>query len=70
MTAVAEAASRKAIGVRDKFDAVAAALQAKAANGSADAALDANKLKDRAERLFRDTRFKFERLQVRFVSVV
>ena len=44
------------------------ALTYQARGGAAgDASLDAKKLKQRAERLFQDTRFKFERLEVRHI---
>ena len=67
MTASADAASASAKRVGDKFDRVAKELEAKSGGpGGGDAALDAKKLKERAEKLFRDTQFKFEKLQVGF----
>ena len=64
LTAFADTASEKAMQVGDKFEDVAQKLKAKSGDGGADAALDAKKLKERAEKLFQDTRFKFEKLQV------
>ena len=65
LTATADAASEKAKAVGKKYDEAAAKLSAKAGGGAGgDTALDAKKLKIRAERLFQDTRFKFERLEV------
>ena len=63
LTAKAEAASAKAKRVGDKYDEAAAMLAAKAGSGG-DAALDARELKQRADKLFQDTKFKLERLQV------